>query len=277
MGRDLAMANDGLTPWRKLATAVYTGPKDCRIYGTVEIDVSDTMEYIFRMREKGTKVTLTHFVAAAIARCLHEDIPEINCFIRRGKVVSRESADVFVSVALERGRDLTGILIPETHRRTVSDIESMLTEEIQKRRSGEDPGPAGARQVLAKAPWPLRRVLFLLVKWWVYDLGWKFPFLNIPRDPFGSIVLSNIGTHGLTTGMAALFPIGRVPAVIVMGKVVKKPIVKDDEIVIRSVLPLTATMDHRIVDGAQAGALARGLERRLKNPGRLNQLPESME
>ncbi len=68
--------------------------------------------------------------------------------------------------------------------------------------------------------------------------------------------------------MAALFPMGRVPVVITMGKVEKKPVVVDEEVQIRSVLPLTATLDHRIVDGAQAGALARGLARRLRYPER---------
>jgi len=271
------MSRQQITPWRKVATAIYTGPKDCRIYGTVEIDVTETMDYIFQMREEGTKVTLTHFVAAAIARCMYEDVPEINGFLRRGKIVMRKDVEVFVSVALERGRDLTGFAIPETHTLTVTEIERILTEEINKRRQGEESGAASSRQVLGQIPWPLKRPLFLFIKWWVYNLGFRFPFLDIPRDPFGSVILSNIGTHGLTTGMAALFPIGRVPAVIVMGKVVKKPLVINDEVVIRSVLPLTATMDHRIIDGAQAGALAKGVERRLKSPELLNKPPEESD
>ena len=269
-------SHDSMTPWRKVATAVYTAPSDARIYGAIDIDVTDTMEYIFAQRKEGNRLTLTHFVTAAIARTLFEDVPDINCFVRRGKVVMRQDADVFVSVALERGKDMTGVLIPRTQNMSVSEIASYLYDKVQEKRSGEDSGAEAAKYGIAKIPWPFRRPVFQFIRWWMYNMGFKIPFIDAPRDPFGSIVLSNIGTHGLTTGMAALFPIGKVPAVMVMGKVVKKPVVVKNEVVIRSMMPLTATMDHRILDGAQAGALARGIKRRLKHPKTLNQ-SRSME
>ncbi|MCF7805137.1 MAG: 2-oxo acid dehydrogenase subunit E2 [Candidatus Marinimicrobia bacterium] len=269
-------SNDHMTPWRKVSTAVYTPPSDARIYGTVEADVTEVTEYITAQRKQGNKLTMTHFVAAAIARTIYEDIPGINCFIRRGKVVMRDDAEVFVSVALERGKDMTGVLVPKTQVLSVSEIAEYLYEEVQKKRSGEDTGAESFKSTLAKIPWPFRRPVFLFVKWWMYDLGFKLPFLDAPRDPFGSVLLSNIGTHGLSTGMAALFPIGKVPAVLVMGKVTKKPVVIRDKVVIRSMMPLTATMDHRVMDGAQAGALARGIKRRLRHPETLDQ-PASFE
>jgi len=259
-----------MTPWRKVSTAVYTPPSDGKIYGKIEVDVTDMMEYMFEQRRKGNKLTPTHFVSAAIARTLYEDVPDINCFIRRGHVVMREEAEVFVSVALERGKDMTGVLIPKTQDRSVSNIAEYLYKEVQKKRSGEDSGAESTKYALAKIPWPFRRWIFRFIKWWIYSLGFKLPFVDAPRDPFGSIVLSNIGSHGLSTGMAALFPIAKIPAVLVMGKVEKKPVVVKDEVVIRSIMPLTATMDHRIMDGAQAGALARGISRRLRHPEKLD-------
>lgn len=260
-----------MTPWRKVSTAVYAPPSDGKIYGTIEVDVTDMMEYMFDQRRQGNKLTPTHFVAAAIARTLYEDVPDINCFIRRGHVVMRDDAEVFVSVALERGKDMTGVLIPKTQDRSVSDIAGYLYKEVQKKRSGQDSGAESTKYALAKIPWPFRRPIVQFVKWWIYSMGFKLPFIDAPRDPFGSILLSNIGSHGLSTGMAALFPIAKIPAVVVMGKVEKKPVVRKGEVVIRSMMPLTATMDHRIMDGAQAGALARGIKRRLKHPESLNQ------
>ncbi len=262
------------TPWRKLATAVYKGPSDCRIYGSIEVDVTDTMEYIKALRREGIKVTLTHFTAAAIARCLYEDVPDMNGFVRRGKVILRDDVEIFISVALQRGKDMSGVIIPKSQNLTAAEIAEKLREEVANMRSGADQGVGSSKQVLSKIPWPIRRPLFLLIKWWVYDLGLKVPFLNIKRDPFGSIMLSDIGSHGLTSGMAALFPIGKIPAVIVMGKAVKKPVVKRGEIEIRSMVSLTATLDHRIVDGAQSGLLARGIARRLRSPEKLNAPPK---
>jgi len=263
-------APDLTTPWRKIAAAAYSGPQDCRIFGTIEADVTETLAYIFRQRKAGQKVTLLHFVAAALARTIHEDIPQINCFLRRGRFLRREHVDVFVTVALRRGQDLTGIILPRGESQSAGALAKFLREEVLKKRRGEDSGFVGSKNTLARIPWPFRRALFLLIKWWVYGLGFRLPFFHIPRDPFGSVILSDIGSHGLATGNAALFPMGRVPVVITMGKMAKKPVVKKGEIVIRDIVPLTATLDHRIVDGAQAGALARGVARRLLHPERLD-------
>jgi hypothetical protein len=51
-------------------------------------------------------------------------------------------------------------------------------------------------------------------------------------------MITNIGTFGLSYGMVALFPIGKIPAVITMGKIEENPVVIDGEIKIRKMLPL---------------------------------------
>ena len=92
-----------MNSWRQLAIATYTAPKDSRIYGTYEVDVTSVLQYIKEKREAGIHLTITYFVAAAIARALYEDMPEVNCFIRRGQVVARENADVFFIGKCRRG------------------------------------------------------------------------------------------------------------------------------------------------------------------------------
>lgn len=258
------------TPWRTLSTAIYKAPTDSRIYGSIDIDVTNTMDYIREMRRQGTKVTLTHFVTAAIARTFNEDVPDINGFVRRGQVILRDDIEAFISVAVERGKGMSGVIIPEAQKSPASQIAAQLREKVSEIRSGLDSGVGGSKDILAKIPWPFRRPLFLFIKWWIYDMGLHLPFLNIPSRPFGSFILSEIGSHGLTTGMAALFPIGKVPVVFVLGKAKDKPVVKRGEIVIRSMATLTATMDHRIIDGAHAGLLAYGIKRRMRNPEKLN-------
>ena len=44
-------------------------------------------------------------------------------------------------------------------------------------------------------------------------------------------------------------------------------------IVIRTILPPTGTFDHRIVDGAQIGKLARGIKRNFRKPEWLDERP----
>jgi len=261
----LGKAEKGNT-WRDFAIAAYKAPADSKIYGTFEIDITETMRYIQKRKAEGKRLTVTNFVAAALSRALYEDIPDINCFVRRGKVVYRQDANVCISVSVKEGKEMTGLVIPKTQELSVSEIADYAAERIEKKRKGEDAGAFAAKDVVAKIPWPFRRPVFLFIKWWIFDLGFSFPFLKIPHDPFGSIMLTNIGTWGLTTGMPALFPIGKLPAVLSIGKIEKKPVVVDGQIVIRSILPISGTFDHRIVDGAQGGKLAHGIVERLKNP-----------
>jgi pyruvate/2-oxoglutarate dehydrogenase complex dihydrolipoamide acyltransferase (E2) component len=54
-----------------------------------------------------------------------------------------------------------------------------------------------------------------------------------------------------------------------MGKVQEKPVVRDGQIVIRSMLPLTLAFDHRIADGADAARFVSEMARQLADPNRL--------
>ncbi len=257
------------TAWRKLAIAVYKQPVDSRIYGILDADVTDIVDYIEKEREKGRRLTITHFVTAAVARTLYEDIPDVNCFVRRGHVVFRENADVFVTVSI-KGKDMTGLIVREAQDLAVGEISEIIRKKAEKKRSGSESGAFASKGILSRVPWPFRRMLFVLIKFWIFDLGFAFPFLKIPADPFGSIMITNIGTFGLSYGMVALFPIGKVPAVITMGKIEEKPVVIDGVIRIRKMLPLTGTFDHRIVDGAQAGVMNQGIITRLRDPKKLD-------
>jgi len=73
---------------------------------------------------------------------------------------------------------------------------------------------------------------------------------------YGSIA----GIHGV--------PIINYPdvAILGIGRILKKPIVKDDQIVPGNVLPLSLSVDHRIVDGADAARFFRDVMTMLADP-----------
>lgn len=261
------------TPWRVTSAAIYTTPTDSRVYGTLDIDVTDAVAFMRARREAGVKITMVHLATAVLARAIAFDVPEINCFIRRGAVVGRQRLDVMVPVAMG-GEGVTSVIIRDAHARTVSAIAEEMSRKAASARQGIESKAAQNKYLLNRIPWPLRRPVFRLLKWLTVDMGFEIRSLGLSANSFGSFVVSDIGSHGLATGMTALMPAAKVPAVIVLGKVEEKPVVRNGEIVIRTMLPLTGTFDHRIVDGAEIGKLARGIKRNFRKPEWLDECPD---
>lgn len=104
--------------------------------------------------------------------------------------------------------------------------------------------------------------------------GISMPYFGLDSNSFGSYVISNIGSVGLDTGYGSLLPSSNVSVVFIIGNVVKKPVVIRDEIVARKIMVLSATLDHRIVDGSHGGKLFRTIKYYIKNPHLLENKPE---
>ena len=79
-----------------------------------------------------------------------------------------------------------------------------------------------------------------------------------------TFTVTNYGSIGGLFGI----PIINYPesAILGIGRIVKKPIVKDDEIVIAHMLPLSLSYDHRIIDGASGARFLNMLTQLLSNP-----------
>ena len=263
------------TPWRVTAAAIYTTPTDSRVYGTLDIDVSECKRYIDERREQGVKITMVHMAVAALSRAVAFDVPEMNAFIRRGAVVGREHLDAMVPISVGGDSGVTSAIIRNAHAIPVAEIAAQVRAKARRRRAGDESKAAQNKYLLNRIPWPIRRPVFRLLKWITVDMGIEIARLGLSANSFGSFVISDIGSFGLATGMTALMPAAKVPAVIVLGKIEQKPVVRDGEIVVRTILPLTGTFDHRIVHGLQIGKLARGIKRNFRKPQWLDQVPES--
>jgi len=262
------------TPWRVTSAAIYTTPTDSRVYGTLDIDVTEAKRFLDAKREEGVKLTMVHLATAVMARAIAFDAPEMNCFIRRGAVVGREHMDVMVPIQVGGDTGVTPAIVRNAHARKVTDIAAEIREKAARSRSGGEIKAAKNKYLLNRVPWPLRRPLFLFLKWITVDMGIEIKALGLSAHSFGSFVISDIGSFGLNTGMTALMPAAKVPCVIVLGKVEEKPVIRKGEVVVRTVLPITGTFDHRIVDGMQIGKFARGIKRNFRKPEWLDEVPE---
>lgn len=80
----------------------------------------------------------------------------------------------------------------------------------------------------------------------------------------GSITVSNLGMFGISEFAAIISP--PQSSILAVGKIIKKPIVVEDEVVVGSTLKSTLSADHRVLDGAVAGKLLKDFNDIIEDP-----------
>lgn len=259
--------------WRKVASTIYKKPTDSKIYGIVELDVTDLEKYVAKKRKEGIKTTITYIIALIIGRAIREAVPELNTFVKRGKIVQRDTITGMVSVLLPGGQMGT-VKVENADQVTIQEISSDIAERIRNSRKGNENDTMQTKSMLADIPWPFRKWLFRLYRLITIDWGISIPGIGLDSNSFGSYVVSNIGTVGLDTGFGSLLPSSNVSLVFILGSILKKPAVVNNEIVPRKIMLLSATLDHRVVDGSHGGKMFRVIKRYAKNPELLEKAPD---
>ncbi|MEN9637795.1 MAG: hypothetical protein RL077_6199 [Verrucomicrobiota bacterium] len=83
----------------------------------------------------------------------------------------------------------------------------------------------------------------------------------------GTFCVSNLGMMGIPKFSAIINPPNA--AILAVGTTVKKPVVKNDAIVVGQTMTLTLSCDHRVVDGAVGASYLGALKRLLESPALL--------
>ena len=261
------------TNWRKVASAMYAKPTDSKIYGTVELDVTEIEKYISKKRKEGVKTTITYLMTLILGRAIRQDVMELNSFVRRGKIMQRDQVDATVSVLLKGGQ-MGSVKVENADQLTTDEISGMIGKRIAESRKGNENQDMQSKSMLSSIPWPFRNWVFKLYRTLTIKWGVSMPGIGIDPNSFGSFIVSNIGSVGLDTGYGSLLPSSNISFVMVLGTINKKPVVINDEIVIRKIMAISATLDHRVVDGSHGGRMFRLIKHFIKNPELLDTPPE---
>src|SRR5262249_35651635 len=144
--------------FRRMAAAMWKSPSDPSIYGSMDVDATAALAFLAEhQRKAGVKLTITHLVARAVAIALR-DQPEINGKVRFwGRLEKRASVDVFVTVATEGNRDLSGARIEDADEKTLVELAKEIADRAGKIRSNNDASYKKSRSLLKAVPWWLAR------------------------------------------------------------------------------------------------------------------------
>ncbi|MCH8108827.1 MAG: 2-oxo acid dehydrogenase subunit E2 [Chloroflexi bacterium] len=80
----------------------------------------------------------------------------------------------------------------------------------------------------------------------------------------GTFAISNLGMFDVSSFVAIIHP--PQTAVLAIGTVSKKPVVRDDQVVVAQMMTATISADHRVVDGAEGARFIVEVKRLLENP-----------
>lgn len=177
-------------------------------------------------RTGGVRLTYTPLLVKTLAQVLTRH-PSLNAMLAEDALEIRVYAEVNIGVAVALPDG--NLIVPVVHqadRKSLPEVATWVAEVTERARRG------------ALTPEDVRRGTFTLSNvGMVRGVGWSTPIVHLPQ--------------------AAILGTGRIES---------KPVVRDGAIVIRSVLPISLTWDHRIVNGVPVGQFLGTLIDLLEHP-----------
>lgn len=202
------------------------------VYTMTEVDMTNIVKFrtkhkdAFEKRE-GFKLTYTPFLIDAMAKTL-KDLPMVNVSVEGTTVIKKNYINIGMAVSIENN---TGLIVP-----VIKDVDTLNLMGICR----------AANDMAVRA---------------------RTKKLKPDEIQDGTITLTNMGVFGSTAG----FPIINQPQVAIMGvgAIKKRPVVIESEdgdvIAIRSIMFVSLSYDHRVVDGALGGSFLQRVTHYLEN------------
>jgi pyruvate dehydrogenase E2 component (dihydrolipoamide acetyltransferase) len=250
-----------LSPWRKTAIATWPNESAASVYGLLEVDMGPCEHWLeVRRHQVSERLTITHVVGRIIAVMLSKH-PEANSVVRLGRLYPRKHIDIFFqATASEDGKDLSGVTLRKVDTMSVDDIASNMNRRVRSIRAQQDETFAKSKRMMSHVPSFLLYYLMLLMDFVLFTLNLWSPLLGVPRDAFGSVMITNIGSLGLSMAFPPLIPYAHCSMIFAVGKVRTCPTTQ------RRLCNLCVTFDHRILDGAHAARMTRTMEEMFAHP-----------
>jgi pyruvate dehydrogenase E2 component (dihydrolipoamide acetyltransferase) len=265
-----------LRGWRRVAAQAWRPPRDPSVYAVLDIPMRSALAYLERLREEtGVRVTLTHLVARGIALAIHQ-YPQLNGIVAGGRIMLRDTVDIFLQVAIEGGTELSGLKIARVDEKTPVEIAREMEERVARLRQRRDRQVERTKSMLDRIPVPLLGPVMRSIAYLIYDLDLDLTRFGVVKDEFGSAMITNVGMFGLSQAHAPLVPFSRTPLVVLVGEVQDKPVAEAGRVVVRPMMSLGVTFDHRFMDGWHGGAMAQLFRAYLEDPARFDE-PQAPE
>ena len=285
MGHLELVKKEDIASFRKIAIGSWQTAYDPTVYGTLSLRMEKAVDYIEQFRKKtGRKLTVTHLVTRAAAEALKR-CPDANAILRWNKIYVRKRITISVLVVqTDEGAgkvDLTAAKIDDADTKSLLQIVDELDTVVKKVRARQDKALESGKSTIKKIPFAFMNIFLKLLSFFMYTLNWDLSWMGMPKDAFGSLAVTNIGSLGLDTAYVPLVPYTRVPIFVATGLVKDMPVVENGKVIAGKTMNINASFDHRFIDGYHASVLSKTLREMIENPfesfDNLNALPAPTE
>jgi pyruvate/2-oxoglutarate dehydrogenase complex dihydrolipoamide acyltransferase (E2) component len=265
--------------FRKVALGTWKSVGDPTVYGLVEFDATPCHQLIEKTKgEFERPLSLTSLVGAAVAQVLKRR-PEINAIMYRGGIRRRSTVDLFFQVTVPgqgedpiAGSELKGLTVRDAATKSLRRIHEELSGKVRESKAGKQNELDASLKILALLPTALMAFVLKTASWLNYDVGVPLGWMGFPKDAFGSVMITNVGSLGISTAWAPLVPFTRVPMLLTIGAAELRPWVVDGRVEARPVVRMGITFDHRLMDGVHAAEMQKIFLELIRNPELLHQL-----
>ncbi len=177
----------------------------------------------------GFKVTYTDLIIFMVAKAL-KAVPIVNSSLIGSEIRIWEDINIGFGVSVMKGENESGLLVP-----VIRNADRMSLGEISKAR----------KDLMDKA---------------------RAGTLSLNEMSEGTFTITNTGTFSAMWHIQT--PIINQPEAAILGisSIVDRPVVKDGEIVIRPIMPVSFAFDHRIMDGAPPSMFMNMLHQMVEDP-----------
>jgi pyruvate dehydrogenase E2 component (dihydrolipoamide acetyltransferase) len=260
---------------QKIAISQWSSPQTGEIYMKASVDATKVKQYLKNIEDKTKeRVTITTFIGKCVGLVINKS-RKLNGRIVLGRFVPKKTVDICFLVAAPDD-DLGFATVEDIVHKSLLEITQLIKPKAVQIREGKDYDKKQIDDISRILPTFLMGPIASISAFISNCIGIPVKPLGLKRFAFGGAVVTSVGMLGIEDAFAPFTPFFHVPIVILIGAIKDKAVVVDGNIVIRPMMNINVTVDHRYSDGAEGGRLFKMLEKIFDEPEIIEDLEKIM-